>query len=302
MHNQTNPKVVGAFVIGFALVAGAYTISNFGKSTYVPSQQGANAISSAPLRVAIDVEDADNNGIEDWRDAFVTTEPVLINTTASSSDDYTPPDTITGKLGINFVQNIVRAKGYGAFGPSEEEVIGTTIKDLERQTSFLIYDTPDILIMEEWNEGDIRTYGNALASAITRNSNADLEHELTILQDILNRNDRSRLSELEKLTEVYAKTIQDTLVVPVPRIFVKQHLDLINTYLAVQKDIEAMTLSFDDPAYSLLRLKRYEDDTKGLYLALQNIYKALEPYAGLFTANDSAVLFILFSPTNQNRI
>ena len=302
MYKQTNPKVVGAFIIGFALVGGAYTVSNFGKSTYVPTSQEANAISSAPLRVAIDVEDADNNGIEDWRDAFVTTEPIVVDTTGSEGEEYVPPNTLTGKLGINFVQNIVRAKGYGAFGPSQDEVISNTINDLERQTSFLIYDTPDIQIMQEWQEQDIRTYANAVASAMTRNNNADLEFELAILQDIVNRNDRSRMAEIESLATVYRNTLKDTLAIPVPEIFVKQHLDLINTYLAIQKDIEAMTLSFDDPAYALLRLKRYEDDSRGLYLALQNMYTSLEPYAGLFSTSDPAVLFVLFSPANQNRI
>jgi hypothetical protein len=156
--------------------------------------------------------------------------------------------------------------------------------------------------MSTWQEQDIRTYANSVASAITNNSDANLENELIILKDIINRNDRERLNELKKLEDVYRKTLEDTLKIPVPSIYVKQHLDLINTYLAIQKDIEAMTMSFDDPAYALLRLKRYEDDSKGLYLALQNMYKVLEPHAGLFTASDPAVLFVLFSPTNQNRI
>ncbi len=302
MYKQTNPKVVGAFIIGFALVGGAYTVSNFGKSTYVPTSQEANAISSAPLRVAIDVKDEDNNGIEDWRDAFVTTQPIIVDPSDTEREAYVPPDTITGKLGINFVQNVVRAKAYGEFGPSQDEVISNTINDLERQTSFLIYDTPDIQIMEKWEEQDIRTYANAVASAITRNNNSELEFELAILQDIVNRNDRSRMSEIESLASVYKNTLEDTLEIPVPAIFVKQHLDLINTYLAIHKDIEAMTLSFDDPAYALLRLKRYEEDSRGLYLALQNMYISLEPYAGLFSTSDPAVFFVLFSPTNQNRI
>jgi hypothetical protein len=218
--------------------------------------QGASAIQSAPLRVAIDVGDKDNNGIEDWRDDFVTTEPIVVNTNDSSSEVYTQPDTITGKLGINFIQNIIRAKGYGEFGPSEDEIIGSTINDLERQTSFLIYDTPDILIQENWVEADIRTYANAVASVINQNEVPEIEYELATLQDAVNRNDRGRLSELKTLADMYKNTLEETLAIPVPSILVKQHLDLINTYLAIHKDIEAMTLSFDDPAYTLLRLKR----------------------------------------------
>ncbi len=302
MQNNLNPKIVGAFVIGFALVAGAYTISNFGKVKYAPLNQTATTIEAAPLRVAIDVEDEDSNGIEDWRDSFVTTEPILIDSAGAEGETYTPPNTFTGKLGVNFFQNILTAKTYGEFGDSQEEIIDTTVNDLERQTSFSIYDTPDIIVIEEWTESDIRTYANSLASAINQNDAPDLDHELAILQDIVNRRDRSRFDELKKLSEVYRGTLEDTLSIPVPKAFVKQHLDLINTYLAIHKDIEAMTFSFDDPVYSLLRLKRYEDDAKGLYLAMQNLYLAFEPYASQFTVEDPAVFFVIFSPANQNRL
>lgn len=90
----------------------------------------------------------------------------------------------------------------------------------------------------------------------------------------------------------------ESLLVPVPKLFLKQHLDLINTYEAIYKDIYAMTLSLEDPAVALLRIKRYEDDALGFSLALQNMYDALEPHAGLFTANDPALLFANFNQSN----
>lgn len=90
----------------------------------------------------------------------------------------------------------------------------------------------------------------------------------------------------------------ESLLVPVPRVFLKQHLDLINTYEAMYQDISAMALSVEDPAVALLRIKRYREDALGLGLALQNMYDALEPHAGLFSANDPAVLFANFNSDN----
>ncbi len=89
------------------------------------------------------------------------------------------------------------------------------------------------------------------------------------------------------------------LAIPVPRPLLKEHLDLINTYEAVYQDIEAMTLSLEDPVVALLRIRRYAEDALGLRLALENMYDALSPYANQFSPTDSAQIFSLFDTINQ---
>ena len=297
MKGQINPKILGASIIGFALVAGAYTISNFGKSSAsLPQQATVASIEVAP-REAIAVTDNDQNGIEDWRDEFVTTKPVLLT---EAVDTYKAPETLTGKLGIDFMESIIEARGFGPFGRSDEEIIADTVNILSKETAHDLYDTPDIIVLEEWSDKDIVNYANIAADIISRNSNSDLEGELAILQDILRDKNESRLEELKKLSEIYRLYRDETLNLPAPAFLAKQHLDLINTYHAIHKDIEAMTLVLDDPAVTLLRLKRYEDDATGLVLSLQNLYLALEPHADLFSANDPALLFVAFSPDFQN--
>lgn len=299
MNSEPNTRIVGAFIVGFALVAGAYTISSIKTPrTYPVAEQQATVGSAVTQRTAITVLDEDNNGIEDWRDEFVTTEPIFLDNT--SAEDYELPTTLTGKLGINFMQDIIRAKQYGDFGRSEQEVIDDTIKALEIETSHELYDVLNIKIMREWTDDDIRNYANLIANAIVSNDVPGVRDELLILQDILNRKDESRFEELETLANVFKNTRDDTLAVPVPAFLVKEHLDLINTYHAVHTDIAAMQYSFEDPTYTLLRLKRYEEDSLGLYYALQNMYRALIPYAHLFESSDPAVLFVTFSQNVQN--
>lgn len=295
MQGQINPKIVGATVIGFALIAGAYTISHFGEPRY--DSQPANVQSAiSTQRVAIEIVDNDQNGIEDWRDAFVTTKSVILD---QASSTYNPPDTLTGKMGIDFMQNIIRARGYGPFGSSDEEIIERTVDVLGNETTTSFYDTPDITIMEEWNDQDVVNYANTVAATITRYNNPDLKGELEILHDIVTNENYDRISELESLADIYLNYREDTLKIPVPALLIKEHLDLINTYNAIYVDIDAMTKTSDDPVVALLRLKRYEDDATGLAYALQNIYFALEDYADLFTEKDPAVLFIIFSPNYQ---
>jgi hypothetical protein len=290
MQGQISPKIIGSTLIGFALVAGAYLMSDFNKRELtVPVAQLAT---STPQRVAIAVTDTDNNGIEDWRDEFVTTAPIILN---ESTSTYSLPDTLTGKMSISFMENVIRSKTYGPFGRTEDEVINSTIKNLASETEIALYDTPDISIMTEWDDADIRNYANTVASVILNNS-IESEGELNILYDILQTNDQNRIPELEAVATVYKNYRDDTLKVPVPAFLAKEHLDLINSYHAIQQDIAAMAVVFDDPAVSLLRLKRYQDDATGLGLSLQNMYFALEPYARLVTADDPATLFVLFNP------
>ena len=295
MQGQFNPKIVGATVVGFALIAGAYTVSNFGNPRQIA--QPANIQATTPTqRVAIAVTDNDNNGIEDWRDEFVTSAPVLLNQASSS---YTPPDTVTGQMSIDFMEGIIRSKGYGAFGSSNEEVIANTVDSLSKETEQKLYDISDVIIMEEWDNQDIINYANTAASAIYRNSVPNLESELLILKDYMNTQDEGRLVELKSLAAVYQGYRDDTLKIPVPAFLTKEHLDLINTYEAIHADIDAMTLALSDPVVALLRLKRYQDDATGLGYALQNMYLALEPHASLFTIDDPAALFVIFSPNYQ---
>lgn len=284
-------------MIGFALIFGAYTLSTFGQPRL--EQPAGVASATAAPRVAIKVDDSDGNGIEDWRDTFVSTAPVMLDEMASST--YTPPDTITGKLGVQFIQDLIQSRTYGPFGRSEEEVIADTVTSLEEQTTNELYGVRDISIMETWEDADVRNYANAMAGAIERNDIAGLQGEIEILNDILNRDQTNRIEELKALVGVYERTRDDSLKVPVPKIFVKQHLDLINTYHAIYNDIAGMALSIEDPTVALLRMKRYEEDALGLRLALENMYFALESHAALFTSNDAALFFVAFSPNNQTQ-
>jgi hypothetical protein len=287
-----NQKVLGAFMVGIGLVAASYTYVNFGKprSAYPAITQEA-----APIRSAIAVTDNDNNGIEDWRDTFTTAEPVVIGEVSAS---YTPPTTVTGRLGISLFEEFVRAKNYGPFGRTQEEVVTDAVNELARDTEQVIYGLRDVTVMNTWTDTDVKNYGNVMGGSILQNVKGEAGNELEILTDILTNKQSNRSEELAVIAGFY-KTMRDqALATPVPRKFLKEHLDLINVYEALYRDISAMQYSLSDPAIALLRVRRYQDDALGLQLALQNMYTALEPHAALFVASDPAIIFSSFNPNN----
>jgi hypothetical protein len=296
MSGVERQKILGAGVIGLALVFGAYTLSNFGRKTDL-SATVAN--SEASTRAAIKTADKDNNGIEDWQDAYVQTKPIMLDKSATSS--YTLPTTLTGQLGISFFESYISAQNAGPFGKNQQELVSDAASDFSKQTSDRLFDTKSISVMDEWNDADIRLYANTIAGIILTGKASASVNELYTLKEIVSSGDSSRIKNITTIAKDYEMFKNESLRVPVPAIFVKQHLDLINSYQAMQTDIEAMTLAFEDPLVTLLRLKRYGDDVLGLSLSLQNMNLSLQPYGRLFAKDDPAILFSSFDPNNQKQ-
>ena len=292
MQQLFSTRTIGAIAVGCALVAGAHTISTFGAPA--TTQPATLAVAETTQRLPITVFDADQNGIEDWRDEFIETAPIVIEDTA---DVYTPPETLTGQLGVDVIEGYLRHKTYGDFGPTPDSIIEDSVNRLTEETNHTLFDTKDIIIMNDWPEETVVTYANALAlSLMNASNNGVTDDELTILSDIVRQQNTDRIDELTILADSYATLRDDALAIPVPAIFQKEHLDLINTYHAVHTDIAAMANAIDDPVVSLMRIKRYEDDVIGMSYALANLYNALVPFAAAFSPDDPALRLVNFSP------
>jgi hypothetical protein len=294
-----NPKIFGAFVIGFALVAGSYTVSNFGGNTRAetPQNSAVYAITAPPVeRNFIRVIDSDQNGIEDWQEEFVPKTPLQIDVEPRSAAVYEIPDTVTDQMSVQLFQSVLRAKGRGNVGPTPEQVVSETSNLLQNTViKDVIYDRNVLMVVDNTPDA-IRTWGNALGQSLIARNVAGGEGELIIIDRALRNEDPSELDKLEPIIAMYKALRDDALTTPVPRGFEKQHLDLINVYQAMYATLDGLKLAFSDPVVSLLRVKRYQDDAAGLAYALQNIYTALLPHARVFQANDPVYVFIAFSP------
>ena len=292
MDSYQNPKVIGAFLIGFALVAAAYVTATFGEPRTPLIAPLAAVAEEAPARVFIPVTDNDVDGVEDWRDQFITAPAVTLEEIPAAA--YAPPETVTGQLGVSLVEGLIAARAAGPIVRSEEEVVASAVERLEKvATSDTIFDVKDIVISNDTSNEALRSYGNAVASVIINESVPGLEHEMLLLRDYLAAEEKDP-TDLQTLAQVYKNYRDKTLNIPVPRNFVKEHLDLINVYHALYMNIDSMTKASVDPMVPFVRLKRYEDDVKGLSLALTNMYNAFVPYARVFQMNDPAIMLVGF--------
>ena len=292
-----NKKVTGAFLIGFALIAGSYVVSNFGKNAEPITANIYTATTPPAPRIFIPIVDSDQNGVEDWREDFVSETPLIIDE-STSTVPYEMPTSLTDQVGIQLFKSILEAKAMGKVGPSQTEIVQKAADQLRKTVKDVIYG-PNNVTTIPLSPTAVRTYGNTMAQIILNNNQPDSENELTILDRAVKSEDPEELKKLNPLALMYKNLRDQSIATPVPEPFLKQHLDLINTYQALYKNLSDMQLVFSDPVVALMRVKRYQDDAIGLSLALQNIYNMVLPYASVFESNDPAVLFVVFDPNYQ---
>jgi len=292
---RSNSKILGAFVIGFALVGGSYVMTHFGKTPATPHGDIYAVAAKNDTHTYIPVTDKNNDGIEDWQEEFVNDIPLAMNSN-SSSTKYVPPKTITDQMGIQLLQTILEAKGRGGAGADKKQIIADTAQIMkETAIKDTVYTAKDITIIPSSPDA-IRTYANTLASILINNDIPNTENELDIFRHAMDSHNPNELAKLDPLINVYKNMRDQTLATPVPQGFEKQHLDLINVYQAIFAGMSDMKLGFSDPVVALLRIKRYPDDAKGLGNALSSMYTALLPYAGLLKAGDPAFTFADYAP------
>ena len=293
---KTTTKVPGAFVIGFALVAGSYVVTHFGGNNQTTPTTKIYAVAAkTDARTYIKVTDKNGDGIEDWQEEFVNETPLLISNSTTASSSYVAPTTVTDQMGVKLFQSILEAKGRGNIGPDTTQVITNTANVL-RQTA--VTDTlstlRDITVIENSPEA-IRTYANTLGQILLNNNVPGSENELDIITRAIKTNDPTELNKLDPIIAMYKNLRDQTIGTPVPRGFEKQHLDLINVYQGVYSTLDGMKLVFSDPVVALLRTKRYQDDALGLVTALGNMYTSFSVHP-VFEANDPALVFGVFAP------
>jgi hypothetical protein len=297
MEDQYKFKVIGAFVVGFAIVAGAYTLSNFGTSKFakpIPRQEAAIAV--APARVLIDVVDTNTDGVEDWREVFFNeNKPVVLQ--GNGTTTYEVPSTLTGQASIAVFQDIVRMKGLEGFGPTQEDLVAEAAAELGKYAEDELLDITDIKIGDDTSGEAVRAYANAAAQIILDYGLEKTVPELDSLRSATYHKDKDAIAELKRVATVYKTLLDKSRALVVPPQLIKPHLDVLNVYNALYEDIASMESSIEDPMAAFVRLKRYENDAEGLVYSVQNIYKAIEPYASYFERNDPAIFLVTFNFT-----
>lgn len=263
---DSRKRIAGAFLVGGTLVVLAFVAGR------QPDASASGAlVSVAAEREHVAVEDTDSDGVPNWQEQLQVSEPVVLS---SASSTYEAPKTITGKFALRFFEDLIRSKNYGAFGESQEELIAHAVEELEVRSSDELLTRKDIIVTDKTSPEILKAYGNHIAS-IALSQRAGEESEAIILQDALRYENKDRLQDLQPIADGYVQMTKLMLETPVPEAYATEHLNLLNALNAIREDIRGMQKLYEDPLYTFVRMKRYEDDVLGLSNALLNLFNKL---------------------------
>ena len=291
-----NKKVLGATLVGGALVCGAFVLNNL-RTAQAPLAANVLPVQKIDTTLGdrnfIAVSDANNDGVEDWREEFVVQAPIQLPASGTPVA-FTMPTTVTDQVGIQVFESLLKNKANVQFNQSNEEIVGRTTDKVKNLAQDTLYTRESITVVPT-EPVAIRRYANMMGQSLITNNVTDSEGELEIVFAALQTNRQEDLKKLEPLAEMYKKLRDDALAAPVPERFAEDHLNLINAYHAMYRNITDFQMIFDDPLVALLRIKRYQDDATALALILSAMYRNAAPFQSLFLKDDPALVFIAFS-------
>lgn len=268
------------------MIGGAFMLSSE-RSVAAPDPRVEAVVAPAPDRSFIEVADADGDGIADWKQTF----PTLTGTARSASS--TEPETHTRALAVSMLQRLMQSSMSGAFGERTVDIAADTDAYIRSLASDELATEADITLSGDTSVAALRAYGNGIARIVRDNAmEGSVDTELQMLGRALRNNDPDELSDLSRIAASYEGMITDMRDLPVPRTLAKEHLDLLNTYRAMHTNIRAFEGAFTDPVYALARFQRHEDDMRGVWQAIVNLYTTLHEEGVRWTDGDIAEEFI----------
>lgn len=297
MLRGMNPRVLGSSLIGVALVCAAWVLNSLGNAPTTPPETTVYAVQeAAPPRNTLATSDKNTDGIEDWKEPFLTAAPVILNTSTST---YKRSGTLTEQVGINLMESMMMAQSFGAAGASTDELIKASTDQAFLANQDRIYTDSDISIIATAEPSTIKDYANTVALILSTHDVKGSRNELLLFDEAVRTGNQKLFAEIIRKADMYKTYRNELLELPVPSSLSQEHLDLINVFNAMEGNIRSMTEIDTDPVKTLVRLQRYQDDTTRLVLNLKNFYAAISKYPGLFSENDPALVFTAFGQVQR---
>lgn len=253
-----------------------YFSASYGSATQSDDLSLDVVTAPAPERTHIVIKDSDEDGIPDWQEQFQQMKPVRVLKNASSTHASTSVNTLTGEIAVDLLTDVIKRKTRGPYGTSQESSLRNASEKIAEAGTDTLYTESALTTSDNTTVEALRFYGNNIAAIMT----ADLipegtRSELVIVGEAVEKDDEAMLQELDSIVSAY-KTARDTmLTMTVPETMTKEHLLILNAYHALMVDTEAMQEAFTDPLYSMTRLKRYQDDVRGLEAGIVGLYRSL---------------------------
>jgi flagellar motor component MotA len=241
-------KVLSVFIVMAALVAAI--IITFGRD------KASSAISYTSNLVAGEKVKIPEN--PNWQNELsgAVQNAELVQTEEDTSTDGTLTDTVS----TGFMSNYLALKESGKLdSTSAQKLIDQTISYVDQTSTKAITVTQsDLNVVADNGKQSIMDYGEALGNIAKNKKPADLKEEFGILMQVVQSGDASKINELDDIIASYEKMAAELTKMPVPKTFVKAHLDIVSGMSGMALAFTEIKSVLSDPVKGLSALQRYQ--------------------------------------------
>lgn len=256
-------------------------------------------------------KDADEDGLKDWEEILLGTDPQNTDTDADGTPDGEeiklrrdpkksgPGDALAVSPTENATYKALFDIASGLSGDSAvteyriNEVIDAklieTIKNAPPLTD--AYSLKDISQMPD-SEETIREYANAVGNIFQNEFNQFEKGEMVVLRDIARRNAPEELIIFKKYENAYRSAVASLLQAPVPNSYAPFHVALLNNFNNLAQINAVFAIFKDNPLNSIIYINHYNKEMGVFVKFIKDITAKLQNDDIVFSDEDPArILF-----------
>lgn len=291
-----------ALVIGGVFVVGPLILKN--KVTF--TQDGARVGSGAQSITSLDA-DSDGDGLVDWEEFLIGTDPhnpdtdgdgILDSAEADSvsfrsasqkiSEAYKREVSATDRLTQDFLtyyyQSMLQYDSPSEAPPRSYPLLEYTSigENTYREDSLTV--TPDN------SDNALRAYGVSMARTLVTYK-VPTGNELDIVLESINTENEEVMKELDPIIARYKSLVDELARIEVPSNLVNFHLDFINSYAVMHESMQALRDLHRDPVAAMVGLDVFTRSAQELRSALLEFSTFLESGRIPFSSKESINTF-----------
>ncbi|MEK7116639.1 MAG: hypothetical protein AAB837_00550 [Patescibacteria group bacterium] len=254
-------KVLSVFILTAALVVAV--IVAFGRDK---SSEAINFASNLVAGEKVSVPENPN-----WQNELsqvkTNAEPAQIESNTST------PETATDTISKTLMSNYLALKQSGTLdAASAQKLVDQTANFVNQLGSNVVLDTK-LNIIPDNGKQTITDYGENLGSILRNNKPAYEESEMDIVKKALETKDLKKLEELGQIINTFTEISKEMKAMPVPKTFVKAHLDMVNGIDMVVFGLNEVKFVFSDSFRGMGGIQIYG---QGITLFLQSFKATLD--------------------------
>lgn len=279
MRKFSNTTLIVAGVVStFLVVASLLVIASDDVVEGTPTTENVLLTSLEVLE-----RDTDGDGLKDWEEELIGTDPTLRDTDGDGRDDKTQAGgaiatreeatqsyqeivttqkntggNLTENIAQNFFASYVNSNKETPLALRQDDIVGDLLDDLGENTPLTSYTQEELTIATD-DLLPTKAYANELATTILRYPRKTIDEVVTLLQEIIDGNNEVAINQLEEQASLYQHLASDMIDISVPPALVSTHLDLANSYHKTGDAIFRMSRVRSDSIRAITNLGYYQD-------------------------------------------